>query len=193
MPSGHAGLPCVQAPMTHTAIHPTSLTRARRTVLCASLLAALSCTQGGSSGNPTVVTAGTGADAPTAGSVGASASPPAEPARKPAAAGSNAGGAGGSPASNVPASIAGPRAPAAGSGGGSAGAAAGSGSAGMAAPTEPASNTWRMMGYDHRNWYLNPAETSISVDNAHSLTELWRFRVSGFPVGSPVIADGKVF
>jgi polyvinyl alcohol dehydrogenase (cytochrome) len=50
-----------------------------------------------------------------------------------------------------------------------------------------------MMGYDHRNWYLNPAETSISVENAHTLTELWRFKVSGFPVGSPVIADGKVF
>lgn len=56
-----------------------------------------------------------------------------------------------------------------------------------------AADTWRMMGYDARNWYLNPAEKTISVENAAQLAEKWRFTVSGFPIGSPVIAEGKVF
>lgn len=54
-------------------------------------------------------------------------------------------------------------------------------------------NAWRMMGYDSSNQYFNPAETELSPDNAGSLVEKWRFTVAGFPPGSPVIAEGKVF
>ncbi len=49
------------------------------------------------------------------------------------------------------------------------------------------------MGYDAKNWYFNPSETTLSVQNASQLTEQWRFTVSGFPIGSPVVAEGKVF
>jgi outer membrane protein assembly factor BamB len=63
--------------------------------------------------------------------------------------------------------------------------------AGAPDPADP--NSWRMMGYDSTNQYFNPAETELSPDNAGSLVEKWRFTVAGFPPGSPVIADGKVF
>jgi outer membrane protein assembly factor BamB len=79
---------------------------------------------------------------------------------------------------------------------GAAGVATTSNSSGAAAPemrsrAEPAA--WRMMGYDERNTYFNPHETTLSVDNAKQLAEKWRFTVSGIPVGTPVIADDKVF
>jgi outer membrane protein assembly factor BamB len=54
-------------------------------------------------------------------------------------------------------------------------------------------NSWPMMGYDNKNWYFNPAETTLSVSNAGTLVEKWRFMVAGYPPGSPVIAEGKVF
>lgn len=53
--------------------------------------------------------------------------------------------------------------------------------------------TWRMMGYDETNTYHNPHETILSVSNAPMLKEKWRFTVAGFPPGSPVVAEGKVF
>jgi outer membrane protein assembly factor BamB len=74
------------------------------------------------------------------------------------------------------------------------GAAAGT-DAGLAAGSgvaQPA-NAWLRMGYDHKNQYWNPMETTISTANASTLVEKWRFTVSGFPPGSPVVADGKVF
>ena len=58
-------------------------------------------------------------------------------------------------------------------------------------PAEPA--TWTMMGYDNNNNYFQPNETKLNIDNAKDLVEQWRFSVAGFPPGSPVIADGKVF
>ena len=54
-------------------------------------------------------------------------------------------------------------------------------------------NAWRMMGYDHHSTYFNPAETTLSPGNASRLTEKWRFTINGVPMGSPVIAEGKVF
>ncbi|MDD9967355.1 MAG: PQQ-binding-like beta-propeller repeat protein [Myxococcales bacterium] len=53
--------------------------------------------------------------------------------------------------------------------------------------------SWSMMGQDPLGWYTNTAETTLSVDNVTSLTEQWRFTVAGFPPGSPVVAEGKVF
>lgn len=82
---------------------------------------------------------------------------------------------------------------AAGSGGtggavaGSSGSSAGSG--GGAVESAP----WSQMGYDSNNWYFNPDEKTLSVANAATLTEKWRFEVLGFPPGTPVVADGKVF
>jgi outer membrane protein assembly factor BamB len=64
--------------------------------------------------------------------------------------------------------------------------------AGGAAPVNRA-NAWTMMGGDERNWYFNAAESTISAANAGTLTEKWRFMVAGYPAGSPVIAEGKVF
>ena len=60
-------------------------------------------------------------------------------------------------------------------------------------PTPVGLDQWTMMGGDATNRYLNSAETAISVANASMLEEKWRFTVAGFPAGSPVIADGKVF
>ena len=57
----------------------------------------------------------------------------------------------------------------------------------------PAPAVWAMMGGDPSNNYHQPNEHTLSVDNAHELNEQWRFTVSGFPAGSPVIAEGKVF
>ena len=52
---------------------------------------------------------------------------------------------------------------------------------------------WSMMGYDARNHYHNPMEQSLSVENAGQLEVKWTFEVGGYPPGTPVIADGKVF
>ncbi|MDD9936554.1 MAG: PQQ-binding-like beta-propeller repeat protein [Myxococcales bacterium] len=52
---------------------------------------------------------------------------------------------------------------------------------------------WAQMGYDEKNWYFNPDETTLSVDNAGSLEQKWSFTIAGFPPGTPVIAEGKVF
>src|ERR1700712_2396223 len=59
---------------------------------------------------------------------------------------------------------------------------------------EPAQKPrWTMMGYDAKSTYFQPNETKLSVDNAGDLKEQWRVQTSGFPAGSPVIVDGKVF
>jgi polyvinyl alcohol dehydrogenase (cytochrome) len=68
-------------------------------------------------------------------------------------------------------------------------AAAGSGGTSEVAP----GGTWRQMGYDETNSYHNPHETILSVESAPMLKEKWRFTVAGFPPGSPVVAEGKVF
>ncbi|MDD9942138.1 MAG: PQQ-binding-like beta-propeller repeat protein [Myxococcales bacterium] len=52
---------------------------------------------------------------------------------------------------------------------------------------------WSMMGYDARNNYHNPMETRLSVDNASQLEVKWTFEVAGYPPGTPVIGEGKVF
>jgi outer membrane protein assembly factor BamB len=68
----------------------------------------------------------------------------------------------------------------------------GMGSAGSGA--HPSSGgVWAMMGYDTHNNYFNPNEKTLTVDNAKSLKEKWRFMVAGYPPGSPVVAEGKVF
>ena len=72
-----------------------------------------------------------------------------------------------------------------------AGTAAGAAGTGDVKPTAP--NVWRSMGYDEKNWYFNPAEHTLSVNNAARLEEKWRFTVSGLPLGSNVVAEGKVF
>jgi len=52
---------------------------------------------------------------------------------------------------------------------------------------------WTMMGYDGRNHYVQPNEKKLKIDNAGELKEHWRIQTSGFPAGSPVIVDGKVY
>jgi len=64
--------------------------------------------------------------------------------------------------------------------------------AGGAAPA-PTGNVWAMMGYDANNNYNNPVEKILTLANAAQLKEKWRFKVSGFPPGTPIIAEGKVF
>jgi outer membrane protein assembly factor BamB len=66
------------------------------------------------------------------------------------------------------------------------------GTGGSVTPPESA-NTWTQMGGDARNWYFNAAEKTLSVDNAATLAEKWRFTIAGYPPGSPVVAAGKVF
>jgi len=71
---------------------------------------------------------------------------------------------------------------------------AGTGAAGTGGVTpEPAGNIWPMMGYDASNTYFNPKETKLSVATAPMLKEKWRFMVAGYPPGTPIIAEGKVF
>jgi polyvinyl alcohol dehydrogenase (cytochrome) len=71
----------------------------------------------------------------------------------------------------------------------------GTGAAGTGAPPPPAAggNSWPMMGYDANNNYFNPNETKLSVATAPMLKEKWRFTVSGYPPGTPIVAEGKVF
>jgi outer membrane protein assembly factor BamB len=57
---------------------------------------------------------------------------------------------------------------------------------------EPSNGVWPMMGYDERNWYFNPSEKKLTVANAGSLVEKWRYKTGGFPPGTPVVAEGKV-
>lgn len=52
---------------------------------------------------------------------------------------------------------------------------------------------WTMMGYDARSNYVQPHEKKLNVGNAKELKEHWRIQTSGFPAGSPVIVDGKVY
>lgn len=59
--------------------------------------------------------------------------------------------------------------------------------------TPAGSASWTHMGYDERNWYFNPHEDTLSVDNADDIEELWRFEVAGFPPGSPLIVDDTVY
>lgn len=52
---------------------------------------------------------------------------------------------------------------------------------------------WSHMGYDQRNQYFNPEETTLSLENAASLVEKWRFETKGMPTGTPIVAESKVF
>jgi hypothetical protein len=53
--------------------------------------------------------------------------------------------------------------------------------------------TWTMMGGDAHNHYYNPDETTLNVGNVKDLKLKWSFEVGGYPPGTPVVADGKVF
>lgn len=64
---------------------------------------------------------------------------------------------------------------------------------GSDAGTAPEPARWTMMGYDARNHYVQPNEKKLKIENASELKEHWRIQTSGFPAGSPVIVDGKVF
>ena len=125
-------------------------------------------TVGGSSGSTTTNAGMTG------GGAGAQNNTAGTPAPR-AGSGGTTGGSGGNGTAGVP--------PAGGTGG----------SGGTTAPPVGDADSWRMMGYDSTNTYFNPAEKTISAANAGTLVEKWRFPVAGFPPGSPVIAEGKVF
>ena len=79
-----------------------------------------------------------------------------------------------------------------GGAGGTGGGGAASGGTGGSTPS-PATDSWPMMGYDEHNWYFNPNEKTLTVANAPMLIEKWRFTTAGFPPGTPVVGDGKVF
>ncbi|HTU63524.1 MAG TPA: hypothetical protein VMF89_33910, partial [Polyangiales bacterium] len=104
-----------------------------------------------------------------------------------------ASGAGSMAATVTTQATAGTSAPAAASGGQAPVAPVAAGSGATQSAEAPKGGTWRMMGYDETNTYFNPHETILSVSNAPMLKEKWRFTVAGFPPGSPVVAEGKVF
>lgn len=54
-------------------------------------------------------------------------------------------------------------------------------------------NAWLRMGYDHTNRYFNPVERTLSVTTAPMYKQKWVFEVSGFPPGSPVVVNGRVY
>ncbi|HET8937057.1 MAG TPA: PQQ-binding-like beta-propeller repeat protein [Polyangiales bacterium] len=120
--------------------------------------------------------AGSGSSQPGAGN----ASTPSGTQAQAAAAGSTAGAAASGIAPGMTATLPAAGAPAAGSGD-------------NPATAQTPGGTWRMMGFDETNTYHNPYETILSVANAPMLKEKWRFTVAGFPPGSPVVAEGKVF
>ena len=64
-----------------------------------------------------------------------------------------------------------------------------------AGPTKPPARkaAWTMMGGDAHNHYYNPDETQLNVGNVKDLKLKWSFEVGGYPPGSPVVADGKVY
>ena len=64
-----------------------------------------------------------------------------------------------------------------------------------AGPTtpDPSGFTWTMMGGDARNHYNNALEKRLHAGNAKDLKQKWAFEVAGYPPGSPVVVDGKVF
>lgn len=72
-------------------------------------------------------------------------------------------------------------------------AASGDGGGGASGGKSTTGGTWPMMGYDEKNTYFNPNEKILSPKNADKLVELWRFQVSGYPPGSPVVGEGLVF
>lgn len=63
---------------------------------------------------------------------------------------------------------------------------------GTTAPAAPG-GSWPMMGYDTNNNYNNVNEKILSVANAPMLKEKWRASVTGFPPGTPIIAEGRVY
>ena len=83
-----------------------------------------------------------------------------------------------------------------GTAGGAAGTtpAGGTGGTGTPAQVPPTpANSWAMMGGDARNTYFNASEKTLSVANAATIQELWTFQTSGYPPGSPVVVNGKIY
>lgn len=54
-------------------------------------------------------------------------------------------------------------------------------------------SAWTMLGHDHRSTYTNHAESILSVDNVHELTQLVRFEARGQVYGTPVVVGGAVY
>lgn len=71
--------------------------------------------------------------------------------------------------------------------------AAGTGAAGITSTPPATGNSWPQMGYDANNNYFNPNETTLSVANAAMLKEKWRFPIAGYPPGTPIVAEAKVY
>ncbi|HMI93369.1 MAG TPA: PQQ-binding-like beta-propeller repeat protein, partial [Polyangiales bacterium] len=49
------------------------------------------------------------------------------------------------------------------------------------------------MGGDARNTHYNASEKKLTVENAPMLQEIWTKTIAGYPPGSPLVVDGKVF
>jgi len=50
-----------------------------------------------------------------------------------------------------------------------------------------------MMGFDAKNNYHNVNEKILTLATAPMLKEKWRAKITGFPPGTPVVAEGRVF
>ncbi|MET0389120.1 MAG: PQQ-binding-like beta-propeller repeat protein [Polyangiales bacterium] len=124
------------------------------------------------------VTAGTGGNAGRAGGVAVGTGGQAAGGAPAANGGNTAPGTGGTGGSNT--------GPVAGGTGQPTGGTAGT-------PPTTSSNNWPMMGYDTNNNYHNPNEKILSVETAPMLKEKWRFQIAGYPPGTPIIGDGRVF
>jgi len=80
-----------------------------------------------------------------------------------------------------------------GGAGGAMGGVGGGGTGGTTPPAAVPADSWTMMGGDARNTYYNAAEKKLTVENAPMIEELWTKTVAGYPPGSPLVVDGKVF
>src|SRR6185503_18640015 len=63
---------------------------------------------------------------------------------------------------------------------------------GGTAPTAE-SNQWTMLGHDLGSSYRNSSEDKITVENAGSLQEFWKFQAGGQVTGAPAVVDGVVY
>lgn len=65
--------------------------------------------------------------------------------------------------------------------------------AGSDAPKPNTNGKWTMMGGDARNHYNSADENVLNVSNAKDLKQKWAFEVAGYPPGSPVVIDDRVY
>jgi outer membrane protein assembly factor BamB len=148
------------------------------------MVCALACSSSGDDDDNPANTAATGGSVPSGGVGGPAGGSTAMGGVPGGGTGATPGGAGGQVTSG-----------AGGVSGGAGGAPGGNSGGGTGGTTTPpvSADSWTMMGGDARNTYHNAAEKKLTVENAPMIEELWTKTVAGYPPGSPLVVDGKVF